>query len=340
MSLFDFIGSLLLLEDPPCVTEEQRAERREFVLRLQQLTGPVAAKGVEDTAFYRHYPLASLCEVGGDPTRFGVSPESFHTHNKERLRKWPDTMLATSTHDTKRSEDTRARINVLSEIPSRWYRAIRRWESFNYEKKGLIYGVPAPDSNEEYLLYQTLIGTWPLETGDGGGSNDPVYVKRIQEYMVKALREAKVHSSWLSPNLQYEQAVNDFIERILSPDGTFASDFAEFHEPIARSAFANSLSQTLLKITVPGVPDFYQGTELWDYSLVDPDNRRPVDYAERRKLLESLETSDVKAEELMRRFTGWPNQALCNQSCSRNSQELSGTIRQGRLCSRASQRRP
>ena len=226
VSLFDFIGSLLLLEDPPCVTEEQRAERREFVLRLQQLTGPVAAKGVEDTAFYRHYPLASLCEVGGDPTRFGVSPESFHAHNKERLRKWPDTMLATSTHDTKRSEDTRARINVLSEIPSRWYRAIRRWESFNCEKKSLIDGVPAPDSNEEYLLYQTLIGTWPLGSGDEkGGSNDTEYVKRIQQYMVKALREAKVHSSWLSPNLKYEQAVNDFIERILSPGGAFANDF-------------------------------------------------------------------------------------------------------------------
>jgi (1->4)-alpha-D-glucan 1-alpha-D-glucosylmutase len=300
VSVFDFIGSLLLLEDPPGATDEGRAERREFVLRLQQLTGPVAAKGVEDTAFYRHYPLASLCEVGGDPTRFGVSPGQFHAHNKERLRKWPDTMLATSTHDTKRSEDTRARINVLSEIPSRWYRAIRRWESFNYEKKHLIHGLPAPDSNEEYLLYQTLIGTWPLDNGaNSGGRNGTEYVNRIQQYMIKALREAKVHSSWLSPNLAYEEAVSGFIERILAPDSAFVTDFVEFQQPVARSAFASSLSQTLLKITVPGVPDFYQGTELWDYSLVDPDNRRPIDYDVRQKLLESLQASNVNAEELM-----------------------------------------
>ena len=281
-STFDFIESLFLLRDPEEIDDDGRRERREFVMRFQQLTGPVAAKGIEDTAFYRFYPLVSLCEVGGEPSRFGVSTGAFHRYNRERLALWPHTMLASSTHDTKRSEDARARINALSEIPARWYRAARRWQNINRDLKTMIEDHAAPDANEEYLLYQTLVGAWPLEAPDGQ------FVRRIQEYMVKALREAKIHSSWLSPNEEYEQAARDFISKILSPDGVFAKDFAEFQAPIARAGMFNSLSQTLLKITVPGVPDFYQGTEIWDFSLVDPDNRRPVDYEHCKRLLESL----------------------------------------------------
>jgi (1->4)-alpha-D-glucan 1-alpha-D-glucosylmutase len=254
-------------------------------MRFQQLTGPVAAKGIEDTAFYRFYPLASLCEVGGEPSRFGVSPATFHRRNRERLALWPHTMLASSTHDTKRSEDARARVNALSEIPVRWYRAVRRWQNMNRDLKTVIEDHAAPDANEEYLLYQTLLGAWPL---DAAGGPPQSFVQRIQAYMVKALREAKIHSSWLNPDEEYEQAARDFISKVLSPESAFAKDFAEFQAPIARAGMFNSLSQTLLKITSPGVPDFYQGTEIWDFSLVDPDNRRPVDYEHRKRLLDSL----------------------------------------------------
>ncbi|MGH9769145.1 MAG: malto-oligosyltrehalose synthase [Blastocatellia bacterium] len=293
-SIFDFIESLLLLRDPEGIDDDGRRERREFVMRFQQLTGPVTAKGIEDTAFYRFYPLASLCEVGGDPSRFGVSPGTFHRHNRERLALWPAAMLASSTHDTKRSEDSRARINALSEIPARWYRAVRRWQNMNRGLKTMIEDQAAPDANEEYLLYQTMVGAWQpegpirglVETQDR--QTPQPFVQRIQEYMVKALREAKVHSSWLNPDEEYEQAVRDFISKILSGGGAFIGDFIEFQAPIARAGMFNSLSQTLLKITVPGVPDFYQGTEIWDFSLVDPDNRRPVDYEYRKRLLDSL----------------------------------------------------
>ncbi len=309
-SIFDFIESLLLLRDaeeferPDMIDDDWRRERREFVMRFQQLTGPVAAKGIEDTAFYRFYPLASLCEVGGEPSRFGVSTAAFHRRNRERLALWPHTMLATSTHDTKRSEDARARIDALSEIPVRWYRAVRRWRDMNRDLKTIIEDREAPDANEEYLLYQTLLGAWPLDCGMRNadcGSNketegiDPQseFVRRIQEYMVKALREAKIHSSWLNPDEEYERAARDFISKILVSDGVFMRDFAEFQAPIARAGMFNSLSQTLLKIASPGVPDFYQGTEIWDFSLVDPDNRRPVDYEHRMRLLDSLREEEA-----------------------------------------------
>ncbi|HEU0179779.1 MAG TPA: malto-oligosyltrehalose synthase [Blastocatellia bacterium] len=298
-SIFDFIESLLLLRDSEGIERAEiiddgwRRERREFVMRFQQLTGPVAAKGIEDTAFYRFYPLVSLCEVGGEPWRFGVSPATFHRRNRERLALWPIAMLASSTHDTKRSEDARARINALSEIPVRWYRAVRRWQNLNRELKTAIEDSAAPDANEEYLLYQTLLGAWPLDAALGqalGAIGQPPqsFVQRIQEYMIKALREAKIHSSWLNPDEEYEQAARDFISKILSPDGAFVRDFVEFQTPIARAGMFNSLSQTLLKVTAPGVPDFYQGTEVWDFSLVDPDNRRPIDYEHRKRLLDSL----------------------------------------------------
>ena len=290
-SIFDFIESLLLLRDSEeferseIIDDDGRRERREFVMRFQQLTGPVAAKGIEDTAFYRFYPLASLCEVGGEPSRFGVSQSTFHRRNRERLAHWPHAMLASSTHDAKRSEDARARINAISEIPARWYRAVRRWRNMNRDLKIAIEDMAAPDANEEYLLYQTLLGAWPF---DAAGEPQQSFVQRIQEYMVKALREAKIHSSWLNPDEEYEQAARDFISKILAPDGAFTKDFVEFQAPIARAGMFNSLSQTLLKIAAPGVPDFYQGTEIWDFSLVDPDNRRPVDYEHRKRLLDSL----------------------------------------------------
>jgi (1->4)-alpha-D-glucan 1-alpha-D-glucosylmutase len=298
-SIFDFIESILLLRDsesverPEIIDDDGLRQRREFVMSFQQLTGPVAAKGIEDTAFYRFYPLASLCEVGGEPWRFGVSPAGFHRRNRERLALRPHALLASSTHDTKRSEDSRARINALSEIPVRWYRAARRWRNMNREMKTVIEDHQAPDANEEYLLYQTLLGVWPLGADHGSEGPPQSFVQRIQEYMIKALREAKIHSSWLNPDEEYEQAARDFISKILSPDGAFVKDFAEFQAPIARAGMFNSLSQTLLKIAAPGVPDFYQGTEIWDFSLVDPDNRRPVDYEHRKRLLDSLRDKEA-----------------------------------------------
>ena len=291
-SIFDFIGKLLLLEDPDGITKEQRDERRDFILRFQQLTGPVMAKGFEDTAFYRYYPMASLNEVGGDPQRFGITVEEFHNLNRQRLFERPHGLSATATHDTKRSEDVRARINVLSEIPGKWYRAVSRWGNYNLAKKTLLDGVEVPNANEEYLLYQTLLGAWPIERMSTEARAE--FVSRIQQYLVKAMREAKVHTSWINPNEAYENAIRNFIEEILKPEKTnrFLKAFSEFHAPIARAGIFNSLAQTLLKITAPGVPDFYQGTELWDFSLVDPDNRRPVDYALRRKLLASFPQDD------------------------------------------------
>jgi (1->4)-alpha-D-glucan 1-alpha-D-glucosylmutase len=287
-TIFAFLRALLLLEDPDGLSPEHRLERRNFVRRFQQLTGPVTAKGVEDTAFYRYYPLASLCEVGGDPARFGLSPSAFHEANVQRLAEWPHTLLATSTHDTKRSEDVRARLNVLSELPERWDRAVRRWQRLNRKFKVMVEEQAAPDAREEYLLYQTLIGAFPFRFEDDAARQ--CFLQRMQDYMVKALREAKLHSSWLNQNEEYEQAVREFTARILTPDSPFLLAFQEFQSLIARAGIFNSLVQTLLKITVPGVPDFYQGTELWDFSLVDPDNRRSVDYARRQQLFDSLRT--------------------------------------------------
>ncbi len=246
------------------------------------------AKGVEDTAFYRYYPLASLNEVGGDPERFGVAVAQFHRRNMARRHAWPHSMLTTSTHDVKRGEDVRARINVLSEMPAEWYRAVSRWQRMNRQHAGDQEGRPPPDANEAYLLYQTLVGTWPLEPMSR--EQQPRYVERIQTYMQKAIHEAKVHSSWVNPNLEYDDAVRRFVEAILrdSPDNPFLDDFREFQTQVARAGCWNSLSQTLLKIASPGVPDFYQGTELWAFTLVDPDNRGAVDYEMRRAMLGEL----------------------------------------------------
>jgi (1->4)-alpha-D-glucan 1-alpha-D-glucosylmutase len=287
-SVFDAIGSILLLEDPDGITAAQKAERRLFVMRLQQLTGPVMAKGVEDTAFYRYHPLASLNEVGGDPDEFGMSRRMFHHKNLIRLKRWPRALLATATHDTKRSEDVRARINVLSEIPGKWFEAVHRWSAMNRSKKTVIEGVETPDRNAEHFLYQTLVGVWPFENLDE--LNRDEFVRRIQEYMDKALKEAKLDTSWINPNEKYDRAVRDFVEAVLSPGNQshFLDDFSKFVAPVARAGIYNSLSQVLLKIASPGTPDFYQGSESWDFSLVDPDNRRPVDFAKCRVDLETI----------------------------------------------------
>jgi (1->4)-alpha-D-glucan 1-alpha-D-glucosylmutase len=287
-SVFDFIQSVLLLERGSGVDDTQQAERQLFVMRFQQLPSPVMAKGMEDTAFYRYYPLASLNEVGGDPSRFGISVNAFHRRNLIRRELWPNSMIASSTHDTKRGEDVRARINVLSEIPGEWYRTIRRWRGMNRAAKTVVGDRPAPDANEEYLLYQTLVGTWPVLPMNADEHKD--YIGRIEGYMQKALHEAKVHTSWINPNATYEEAVTKFVERILepTPENTFLQELRQFQGPIARAGMWNSIAQLLVKIASPGVPDFYQGNEIWAFDLVDPDNRRAVNYEVRRKMLTSL----------------------------------------------------
>jgi (1->4)-alpha-D-glucan 1-alpha-D-glucosylmutase len=243
---------------------------------------------VEDTAFYRYAPLVSLNEVGGNSSRFGRSPREFHDVNQRRLDAWPLTMLATSTHDTKRGEDARARINVLSEIPEQWRVAVSRWARANASARSEVRGTMAPDRADEYLFYQAMVGAWPPGLKE---RPDRAYVDRISAYMLKAVREAKVHTSWINPSEAYDRAVSQFVERALAgPNArTFIPLFVQFHERVARLGMVNSLAQALLKIASPGVPDFYQGTELWDLSLVDPDNRRPVDFDLRATWLRDLE---------------------------------------------------
>ncbi len=286
--MFDFLQNVLLREDPEGLDQRQRAERHLFAMRFQQLSAPVMAKGVEDTAFYRYYPLASLNEVGGGPERFGVSANAFHRRNLIRGELWPGSMSASSTHDTKRSEDVRARINVLSEMPLEWYRAVRRWRDLVRQWKKKVGVALAPDANEEYLFYQTLVGTWPLLPMNS--DEHEAYALRIQRYMEKALNEAKFHTSWINPNAEYNQAVEEFVAKALRPstDNAFLEDFRRFQAPIARAGMWNSLSQVLLKIASPGVPDFFQGNELWNFVLVDPDNRDPVDFESRRRLFSTL----------------------------------------------------
>ncbi|MGE0155878.1 MAG: malto-oligosyltrehalose synthase [Geobacter sp.] len=287
-SIFDFIRDVLTLCFPDTLPDQHRRAWLDFVKRFQQLTGPVMAKGVEDTAFYLYNRLVSLNEVGGSPERFGITLEAFHGQNIERCKNRPLAMLATSTHDTKRSEDVRARINVLSEIPEAWREGLLRWGRQNRRIKLVVDGKPRPSRNEEYLLYQTLVGTWPF---CGPADQDfATYRTRIKDYMLKAMREAKVHTSWISPNSLHEDAALYFIETILkdTPQNSFLQDFASFQELTANCGIFNSLSQLLLKITSPGIPDIYQGNELWDFSLVDPDNRRFVDYEHRKQLLDEL----------------------------------------------------
>ncbi|MEO7931944.1 MAG: malto-oligosyltrehalose synthase [Chthoniobacterales bacterium] len=299
-TVFEFIRDVLLPppENPHPVDEQLRTN---FVLKFQQCTGPVMAKGVEDTAFYVYNRFIALNEVGSDPEKFGLSVEEFHAGNQQRLEKLPRCLLATSTHDTKRSEDVRARLAVLSEMPREWIRTVRHWQMLNRRHRANVDGELAPDSNEEYLLYQVLLGCWPLEPMDEKAR--ACYIARIQEYMVKALHEAKVNSGWVDPNEPWDTAVQKFIGVILEPNARnrFLGELQKMAETIAFAGMVNSLSQTVLKLTSPGVPDFYQGTEIWDWSLVDPDNRRPVDYALRKQMLTSLE-SGVSAGDLLKNW--------------------------------------
>ena len=287
-SVFDFIRDVLLLRIPDTMADEFKPAWLDFVKRFQQITGPVMAKGVEDTVFYLYNRLVSLNEVGGSPERFGITLEAFHGQNIERCKSRPLAMLASTTHDTKRSEDVRARINVLSEIPEQWREGLYRWSRQNRKLKMIVDGKPVPSRNEEYLLYQTLVGAWPF--CDPAGDEFGEFRSRIKQYMLKAMREAKVHTSWISPNSLREDAVMYFVDSILqeSRHNVFLHDFASFQAVTSACGMFNSLSQTLLKIASPGIPDLYQGNELWDFSLVDPDNRRPVDYGLRIALLDDL----------------------------------------------------
>lgn len=287
-STFDFVRDLLLLENLTQFEEAQRPDVIEFVMRFQQITGPVMAKSVEDTAFYIYNRLASLNEVGGNPEQFGIGLEDFHGHNIWHLQHWPHTMLGASTHDTKRSEDVRARLNVLSEMPQQWEAAIWRWSEMNAAGKTVVQDQTWPDRNTEYLLYQSLLGAWPnelqsLDDRDGLAA----FEARIVNYMQKAVKEAKVHTSWVLPDEAYDAALKGFIRHLFA-HREFLADFQGLQQYVAYLGHFNSLAQTLLRLTAPGLPDVYQGTELWDFSLVDPDNRRPVDYEQRRALLAEL----------------------------------------------------
>ncbi|MGO9953289.1 MAG: malto-oligosyltrehalose synthase, partial [Dissulfurispiraceae bacterium] len=293
-SIFDFLRDILLLKVPDDLADEDKKEWFVFVMRFQQITGPVMAKGFEDTAFYVFNRLVSLNEVGGSPERFGTPLDAFHGQNMERFRDWPHTLIATSTHDTKRSEDVRARINVLSEIPDKWKARLIRWRWLNKRKKAVIDGQTVPDNNEEYLLYQTLIGAWPVNPLNR--AEYEVFKSRIKDYLLKAMREAKVNTSWINPDIAYENAVMAFVDAITTKakDNKFLKEFMPFQKMISYYGMFNSLSQTLLKIASPGIPDFYQGTETWNFSLVDPDNRRLVDYAARMSMLDKLKQRELE----------------------------------------------
>lgn len=285
-SLFQFIEAVLLHRDPPGLHPDQLKARREFVTRFQQLTSPVFAKGIEDTAFYRYLPLIALNEVGGNPGYWRTSDAEIHAAFATRLQASPHTLSASTTHDTKRGEDARARLYALSEVPEAFAAAARKWFAMNHRFKGTVDDAPAPDSSEEYLLYQTLVGAWPLD----GWAAEPDFPKRIAAYMVKARHEAKQFTSYINPNLAYEVAAESFVNNVLDPDKNraFVEDVERFVATVAPAGLCNSLSQLILKVSAPGIPDFFQGRENWDFSLVDPDNRRLVDYTGRPELAGEL----------------------------------------------------
>jgi (1->4)-alpha-D-glucan 1-alpha-D-glucosylmutase len=286
---FDFLRDVLTLSNPPHILPDQREERLAFVMRWQQFTGPIQAKGIEDTALFVYYPLLSLNEVGGNPEPSKVCPcEEFFDFIRERQRRWPDSLNATSTHDTKLSEDVRARLNVLSEIPDEWAKEIAKWSKENEPHKRTVEGRKVPDANEEYLVYQSLVGVWPAEQSELSSISE-----RLRAYAIKAIREAMVHTRWTKPNTAHEQAVCGFIQRILSPqhNSAFLSAAATFLQKVAYAGMIHGLGQALLKIACPGVPDFYQGSEFWIRDLVDPDNRRAVDFQTRSQALQAFEDS-------------------------------------------------
>jgi (1->4)-alpha-D-glucan 1-alpha-D-glucosylmutase len=289
-SIFEFVRDMLLLQfQEDTATEAVWADQVRLVGKFQQLTAPVMAKGFEDTTFYVYNRLVSLNEVGGDPGQFGAPLGTFHDRNRSRRERHPHALSASATHDTKRGEDTRARINVLSEVPDEWRRAAARWHLLNKRHRGTAEGETMPDRNDEYFLYQTLAGAWPLRPYTPEQFAD--FVGRVQAYMQKAVHEAKVHTSWVNPSPAYDDAVRHFVARVLDREknARFIEDFEMFQDLVTHYGLFNSLSQTLVKLASPGAPDVFQGTELWDFSLVDPDNRRPVDYGLRQRLLAELD---------------------------------------------------
>ncbi len=317
-SVFDFLDGLL---SGRLVAEPRSGFSRHTVLRaamkMQQYSGPVMAKGLEDTAFYRYNRFVALNEVGGHPDQFGVNLPSFHRTNAARAKYSPHAMLGTSTHDTKRGEDTRARLAALSELPEEWTRQVQSWSRILRARRGDVEGTAPPDRNDEYLFYQLLLGTWPAElTGRGTPDADAlgVFAERLKAAMTKSMREAKIRSSWAAPDTAYEDAMLGFVQDALDPDrsSAFLDVFLPFQERVARLGVLNSLMQTALKLTLPGMPDIYQGAELWDLSLVDPDNRRPVDYPARMRLLDSI-SADLARDRagIMRRLlTEWQDGSI------------------------------
>ena len=281
----DFIKKFLLLELLDNLTEEEKEDFWLFIMKFQQLTAPIMAKGFEDTLFYSYNKLLSFNEVGGDPSSSGIDSEEFYSFLNNRFASFPFSFNATSTHDTKRGEDVRARINVISEIPNRWKQYLNIWAVMNRGKKSKINFIYCPDRNDEYLIYQTLLGTFPFRMDDINQ-----YTNRIKEYIIKAIREAKVNTAWIKPDTDYEHACLSFVEKLLTQheNNEFIKSFMELHRTIAHYGIYNSLSQLVIKTTSPGVSDFYQGTELWELNLVDPDNRRPVNYDIRKKYLKDI----------------------------------------------------
>ena len=285
---FDFIGDVLLVRNRAHLLPDQREARLNFVMRWQQFTGPIMAKAFEDTFLYVYNPLISLNEVGGEPRPTAATAESFSRFIAERRKHWPNSMNATTTHDTKRSEDVRARISVLSEIPAQWKERLERWSKLNSTYKTQVDGQQVPDRNEEVFLYQTLLGVWPTN-----GNQEASLVERLQAYAIKATREAMVHTRWTLPNTAHENALKNFVASVLKPGSSnaFLRDFAAFQRSIGKRGMVNCLAQTLIKIISPGIPDFYQGSEVWDLRLVDPDNRQPVDFSKRVSMLAALKQS-------------------------------------------------
>jgi len=305
-SIYAFLRRTLLAEHDDDSVRERYVE---FAMRFQQLTAPVTAKGVEDTAFYRSVRLAALNEVGGDPARFGTSVEEFHRQNEGRAAHHPNAMLATATHDMKRGEDVRARLTAISEVPEQWRRALARWSRLNRKHRGIVTPL------DEYAIYQTILGAWPVEllTAELDESALEAFCARVTMYVIKAAREAKLRTSWTNADPQYEPALEEFVHAILDPQhsSTFLESLRTGARSLAATGMTNSLAQTVLKATAPGVPDTYQGTELWDLSLVDPDNRRPVNFAVRATALRALDEaveSGVPRDELARDLlAAWPD---------------------------------
>lgn len=307
----DFLEKVLLLDYDDSLIQTDKDKWLYFAMRVQQYTGPLMAKGVEDTAFYVFNRLISLNEVGGDPGRFGISAAEFHQFNQYRQQHWHTAMNASSTHDTKRGEDIRARLNVLSEIPDEWQAQLQKWRDLNAEHKVRGKRGNMPSANDEYAFYQTILGAYPFQE-----SEMPGFVDRIEQCAIKSIREAKVHTAWLRPNQPYEEACSNFVKAILNSD-RFLTEFLPFQQKIAHYGLFNSLSQTLIKLTSPGIPDIYQGSELWDLSLVDPDNRRPVDFELRASFLDEIQASTDRLSLIQKllatRQTGQIKQFLITQ---------------------------